>query len=577
MPRTLHARGLVPIAGLLAALLGACATVPPPAAPPRAAPVTSSTVAVAPPAALAAPAPSSATPPPARPAQEPAAPYAAAVMARFPDPPGRLPTPAFEPGRTAFTSQTELQAALRALVQETKAPGVRVQLLVAGVSQKGVPIEGLLLSRQADLAPAALRAAGRTTVLLIGQQHGDEPAGAEALLVVARALAQGALAPLLDRLDVIVLPRANPDGAAAGQRATASGIDMNRDHLLLRTPEAQALAGLMRDYAPAVIADAHEYAAVKPYLDKFGGVARADALLQYAMAPNVHEYVSRAADEWFRRPLIERLEREGLTSDWYHTLPSSPQERKVSMGAPRPEMGRNAGGLRHAVSLLVETRGSDLGRTHFARRVHTQVLAIESILGSAALRADDLVKLRRFVETETVAQACSGETVVEAGTTPSEYVLRLVDPSSGADLPVTVAWESSLQLQTLRARARPCGYWLAAGEREAALRLRGLGLTVQRIDEKGVVRGESYRELSRSALADSPGALLPQVETVPALLDVVPGSWYVPLDQPLAGLAIAALEPDTPGSYVTQGAIGSGVAGVARVLARPGFRLSTLP
>ena len=92
-----------------------------------------------------------------------------------------------------------------------------------------------------------------------------------------------------------------------------------------------------------------------------------------------------------------------------------------------------------------------------------------------------------------------------------------------------------------------------------------------------MVRGESYRETSRAAVADSPGALQPQVETVPALLDVAPGSWYVPLDQPLAGLAIAALEPDTPVSYVTQGVIAGGVHAVSRVLARPGFRLGTLP
>ena len=551
-----------PTVVLFAALLGACATVAPPPAPPRPAAVAVS---------LPAPQPSvPASAPAAAPTAAPAGPYGSAVMARFPDPAVRYATP-------AFTSNAELQAQLRELVREAKAAGSRAQLLVAGVSQTGQPIEALLLSRQADLEPAALRASGRTTVLLIGEQHGDEPAGAEALLALAHSLAQGSLAPRLDVLNVIVLPRANPDGAQAGRRATASGIDLNRDHLLLRTPEAQAIAGLMRDYAPAVVVDAHEYPAIAPYLDKFGGVARADVLLQYAMAPNVHEFVSRAAEEWFRRPLLERLQREGLTSDWYHTLATAPDDRRVAMGAPRPDLGRNAAGLRHAVSLLVETRGSELGRTHFARRVHTQVVAMESVLASAAARADDLAKLRRFVETETVAQACSGETVVEAASTPSEYLLKLIDPASGADMPVNVAWDSALQLQTLRARARPCGYWLAAGERDAALRLRGLGLTVQRIEEQGVVRGESYRETSRAAVADSPGALQPQVETVPALLDVAPGSWYVPLDQPLAGLAIAALEPDTPVSYVTQGVIGGGVHAVSRVLARPGFRLGTLP
>ena len=510
------------------------------------------------------------------PAVEPPPPYGAAVMARFPDPPVRYDTPAFEPGRQAFTTTAELQGQMRALLRELPpGSGVRGQLLVAGVSQRGVPIAALLLSRQPDLTSAALRASGRPSVLLMAQQHGDEPAGAEALLVVARQLANGSLTSLLERLDVIVLPRANPDGAAAGQRATAAGLDANRDHLLLRTPEAQAIATLMRDYQPVVVADAHEYPPIAPYLDKFGAIGRADVLLQYATAPGVHEFVTRAAEEWFRQPLLQSLRREGLSSDWYHMPSGSAQDRRMAMGGPRAELSRNAAGLRHAVSLLIESRGAALGRMHLGRRVHSHVTALESVLRSAAVRADDLVKLRRFVETETVARACAGEEVIEAAPTPSEYTLVLIDPVTGADKPIGVSWESSLQLQPLKQRLRPCGYWLAAGERDAAMRLRSLGLTVQRIDEKGVVRGETYRETSRSAVPDNPGALLPQVETVPALLDVTPGSWYVPLDQPLAGLATAALEPDTPSSYVSQGVVTGGVTAVSRVLARPGFRMST--
>ena len=73
-------------------------------------------------------------------------------------------------------------------------------------------------------------------MLLIGQQHGDEPAGSEALLVIAQELAQGLLEPLLDQINVVIVPRANPDGAATGTRSTANGVDMNRDHLLLNTP-----------------------------------------------------------------------------------------------------------------------------------------------------------------------------------------------------------------------------------------------------------------------------------------------------------------------------------------------------
>ncbi|MGI4777632.1 MAG: hypothetical protein ACRYGA_05870 [Janthinobacterium lividum] len=42
--------------------------------------------------------------------------------------------------------------------------------------------------------------------------------------------------------------RANPDAAARFARVSSSGIDVNRDHLLLRTPEAQAIAAAVMRY-----------------------------------------------------------------------------------------------------------------------------------------------------------------------------------------------------------------------------------------------------------------------------------------------------------------------------------------
>jgi hypothetical protein len=60
------------------------------------------------------------------------------------------------------------------------------------------------------------------------------------------------------------------------------------------------------------------------------------------------------------------------------------------------------------------------------------------------------------------------------------------------------------------------------------------------------------------------------------LLDVEPGSWYVPLDQPLANLVVAALEPDTQNSYLANHIV-SDLAAQARVMARPEFRLSVVP
>jgi hypothetical protein len=307
--------------------------------------------------------------------------------------------------------------------------------------------------------------------------------------------------------------------------------------------------------------------------------------VQYATTANLPEFVTRAAEEWFRRPLLAALKGQGLSAEWYYTTSTDLADKKVSMGGTQPDTGRNVNGLRNAVSLLIETRGVGLGRLHLKRRVQTHLVAIESVLRSAANRSADLVRLRQYVDNEVSALACQGEVVVEAGATPSEYVLTLLDPATGADKPVTVAWDSALELRALKLRARPCGYWLAAAESEAVQRLRGLGVIVQRADEKGVVRGELYRETARDtgvrqdvrgALFDAGGVLRVQVETVPALLDVAPGGWYVPLDQPLANVVVAALEPDTQNSFLANHIVGS-LANQARVMARPEFRLSPLP
>jgi len=509
---------------------------------------------------------------PAQPA--PAAVESDAVAARFADPPVSYRTPAFDPGRTSMTSNAELRTFVHALADDAAnvaGTTTTVRLIDVGNSQAGVPLEALHFSRPSAGAP-------HPAVLLIGQQHGDEPAGAEALLVIARELGNGALASALDRIDVVILPRANPDGAAARRRASASGIDVNRDHLLLRTPEAQAIAALVRQFNPMVVVDAHEFAALERYVEKFGAVQRADALLQYAMVANLPPLVTRASEEWFRQPLREALKGQGLTSEWYYTTSADPADRKVSMGGVQPDNSRNVNGLRHMVSLLIETRGADLGHAHLLRRVHTQVTAMASVLTSAAARADDLQRVRRFVDADVAAKACQGDVIVDAAATPSEYTLAMLDPQTGADKSLVVSWDSALALATRVKRARPCGYWIAADQVDAVLRLRGLGVSVQRVEEGGEMRGEVYTETAselgvrtdlRGSIADgSAGALRVKVTTAPALIDAVAGSYYVGLDQPLAALIVAALEPDSPNSYVSNLIVDS-VRALGRVMRRP--------
>jgi len=80
----------------------------------------------------------------------------------------------------------------------------------------------------------------------------------------------------------------------------------------------------------------------------------------------------------------------------------------------------------------------------------------------------------------------------------------------------------------------------------------------------------------RGSIADAGTVLRVKVQTVPALLDVPAGSFYVPLDQPLANLIIAALEPDTQNGFVANGIV-ERVDAVARVMAPPEVKVNVVP
>ncbi len=65
--------------------------------------------------------------------------------------------------------------------------------------------------------------AAKHTVLLLGQMHGDEPAGPRTV----RALLGGIRVD--SDTDLWLVPTMNPDGAARGTRKNARGVDLNRN------------------------------------------------------------------------------------------------------------------------------------------------------------------------------------------------------------------------------------------------------------------------------------------------------------------------------------------------------------
>ncbi|MGP1680976.1 MAG: peptidase M14, partial [Giesbergeria sp.] len=339
------------------------------------------------------------------------------------------------------------------------------------------------------------------------------------------------------------------------------------DHLVLSTPEARALAELVREYRPILVLDAREFPAAGALRDALGAEPSYDALLQYGTAANVPDFITKAAREWYYDPMAESLKTDRLRSDWYFQADPASSAMHVAAGSVLPESVRNTSGLKNAVGFEVATRGVGLGREHIQRRVHTQVTALASALRTTAERSSSLEQVRSFVTRETSALACRNQVVVQVAPTPAQRDIALLDAQTGAERVEHVNWESPLKLRPTLARARPCGYWLAASADNVVDRLKLLGLQVLRVAEPGSLLADSY-DRAENTTSPNDGTPTMQVQLRRNAIDVPVGSFYVPLNQPLANLAVAALEPDNPAGYVARDVI-TDLGEVARIVNTP--------
>ncbi|ARF58589.1 carboxypeptidase [Streptomyces gilvosporeus] len=288
----------------------------------------------------------------------------------------RLPRTGFEISHGArWTGQSEEQSFLAAVDRAT--PRVRIDRI--GTTRQGRPLRLVRIGAPAPESPQDVRRGN--SVLLICSQHGDEPSGREACLSTVRDLAYAqdpATLRFLARTSVLVLPTANPDGRAADTRGNSEGTDINRDHLALTTPEARAMAAVIRDYRPDTIYDLHEYTPTAPYYVK-------DVLSLWPRNLNTAPAVHREATVLSRDFVAPAVRAAGLSTGVYGiwTDPETGAPVKQVAGDGQERILRNTAGVKGSVGLLVETRVDPLTAAEKAdpargnrRRVASQLAAL---------------------------------------------------------------------------------------------------------------------------------------------------------------------------------------------------------
>ena len=466
---------------------------------------------------------------------------AGSLRAQAPAVPLPHPTPAERADYRAFTAPAEVGPYLGRLAEQSE--GVSVDSLEAPTP---LPI--------VRLAPLGSAGSDAVRVLVLAAQHGTERAGVESALRLARDLAVGALGPLRDRLDVRIVPMANPWGVANRRRLNPDGVDLDRDHVRLSAPETRALWAEYTAWRPHVVLDLHELGpgeyGLQAATPTHPNAPGARTISHFYLLPSAANELARA-DVRFHEYVASWL--DGHTAE-ASALPAPDSLEGRTWFTPPPldpSSARNAFGLAGSAVLFLATASSRdiIGLRDRTDRLHTALVAL---LAAAASHAPDVRAAH------AIAKAPPKDSLVLR----SEYV----PGAAGAGLPwmfvnergqvgqeFLAPWRSSVEIE--RRLAVPAGWWVDRSAVALIESLRGHGFEVDGS------RPAPTRAIARAYAGCAPGGL---VEAAPPA-----DAHWVEADQAGARLLFTLIEPWSDGGWFA-GESGGGSAGAWASACREG-------
>lgn len=135
-----------------------------------------------------------------------------------------------------------------------------------GLKKLGIKVEQVGVSNAGKEIFQVEWGRGPLKVFMWSQMHGDEPTATSALIdmftVLHKERDKEWVKKIGDTITLRAVPMLNPDGADAYQRRNLQGIDINRDAVDLKTPEARLLKKLRDDWSPAIGFNLHNQQAL---------------------------------------------------------------------------------------------------------------------------------------------------------------------------------------------------------------------------------------------------------------------------------------------------------------------------
>ena len=225
----------------------------------------------------------------------------------------------------------------------------------------------------------------RTRMFFYAQQHGNEPAGKEALLYLANAIKQNP--KILPRgVELWLMPSVNPDGGEKDQRRNALGEDLNRDHMTLEQPETIALHHAIRSIRPHVSIDCHEFGRDSDDYLSQGWIEWPEIMMDYASSPFMENKIIQHGAF-----LLERMEKAMLEKNIkFHRyfVGGVPPDGEQRFSAPDIDGGLNGAAMYGGLSFIIEAgvyRKNNENNHDLPRRVHNYTELLFEVLSDKTL------------------------------------------------------------------------------------------------------------------------------------------------------------------------------------------------
>jgi len=496
-----------------------------------------------------------------------------------------LKTPAEENRYTRYTQYEEVVKFLSQV--EARSQNLKVKIIGRTREVDKYPARDLflaVLTEEGVSEPRELNSQ-KPTILFIASQHGNEQSAKEAALRLIRDLALGDLNPLLKKVNVLIIPQANPYGNYFDLRQNEVDLDLNRDHVKLEAESTRAIHRVFARYLPEVTMDLHEKGD-DYYRVSIGCVSNL----------NIHPSLQSFSRQVILQEIEKKLEKKKIT--FFEYLVSEPLGLDTSSGArisaegPGEMMlrysttdlndGRNSLGIYETLSFIQEVSSRhDLATLEW--RTGWQYEGIRALVETVAARPDEIRQLVRGLRTELLKRARQRaeddpvhlrmryerdpgqpELVIKAFARPSspirgilkvdkkagDYLLAEdIAPYSGpADYKVVTRVEKNWfpLVKSELAVQRPAGYVIPAERFDLVEVLLSHGLKVQMLEKAATVEVGIYRV---KELVPARADYLPPekitVELEKQKVALKRGDFIISCEQPGANLIPCLLEPQS--------------------------------